>query len=81
MLLKYTRKSIKKAAALLLAGSLILALAACGSDPGESMQATQNGGSTNTQTGTAADPVTDDSIHASETTAAFSLTTEERQRL
>ena len=77
MLLKYTRKSIKKAAALLLAGSLILALAACGSDPAESTQATQNGGSSNTQTGTAADPVTDDSIHASETTAAFSLTTED----
>ena len=79
MLLKYTRKSIRKAAALLLAGSLTLALAACGNGPAESTpsgsQPVQSTAASDAQTGTAADPVTDDSIHASETTAAFSLTT------
>ena len=79
MLLKYTHKFIKKAVALLLAGSLIFTLAACGNDPANGTQsgtqADQTTSASDAQTGTAADPVTDDSIHASETTAAFSLTT------
>ncbi|MBO4873439.1 MAG: carbohydrate-binding domain-containing protein [Lachnospiraceae bacterium] len=81
---KYLHKIIRKGAALLLAGSLIFALAACGNDSGSTEQAGSQSGQTaeasaNTPSGTAADPVTDDSIKASETTAAFSLTTSDGQ--
>ena len=77
---KYLHKITKKGTALLLAAGLILTLTACGNDPAESTPpGSQTGQSTeasaNTTSGTAADPVTDDSIKATETTAAFSLTT------
>ena len=80
MLQKYMHKIIRKGAALLLVGSLIFTLAACGNNetnntPSGSQAGQSTEASANMPSGTAADPVTDDSIQASETTAAFSLTT------